>query len=146
MIPAEVIELREEKRNPLRFVDPQRLHDVWPEVKAGLEATRAKCASEWLPEDIYLALKTGGAALVMSDEAHGFAVLQRQARPYGACLLVWVLYAPGELETIRRLMYGPLEAVAREAGVQKLEMHGRRGWEQDSFWQRQSTVYTHEVK
>jgi len=141
----EVVQLRDEPRKPLLLIDPQRLHEVWPEVKAGLEATKAKLDPAWIVEDIYAAIRAGAATLVMSDEAKGFAVLQKQARPYGWCVLVWVLYAPGELDRIRGSLYGPLEVLAREAGAQKLEMHGRRGWERDGFWQAREVVFTHDL-
>ncbi len=111
----------------------------------GLDAIKAKHSPEWIPEDIYTALKANVATLLMADEAEGFLILQKQQRFYGPCVLVWVCYAPGELG-LSAQVYPELERLAREVGATRLEMHGRRGWTRDPFWVERETIYIHEVR
>jgi hypothetical protein len=127
-------------------VSPADLQLHWERIKPGLEVVRAKAAPEWIPEDIYFALKAGTATLLLADECDGFLVVQKQQRAYGACLLIWVAYAPGEREQWGPLIYPDVERVAREVGARRIEMHSpRRGWERDPFWTPKDTVYIHEV-
>ena len=93
----QVIDLPLEHPFRLRAIDPAQLHTIWPQVRAGLEAVKAKHNPDWIPEDIYTSLKANAATLLVADEADGFLILQRQQRFYGPCVLVWVCYAPGEM-------------------------------------------------
>ena len=127
----QVIDLPREHPFRLRAIDPAQLHTIWPQVRAGLEAVKAKHNPDWIPE--------------VADEADGFLILQRQQRFYGPCVLVWVCYAPGEMAQFARHVYGELERLAREVGATRIEMHGRKGWERDPFWTTRETIYIHEV-
>jgi hypothetical protein len=142
----QVIDLPREHPFRLRAIDPAQLHTIWPQVRMGLDAVKAKHDPDWLPEDIYTSLKANAATLLVADEADGFLILQKQQRFYGACVLVWVCYAPGEMSKFSRSVYGELERLAREVGAMRIEMHGRKGWERDPFWTTRETVYIHEVK
>lgn len=40
----------------------------WPQIKPALEALLSKSPDEWIPEDVYHALKSGSAAAYQSDD------------------------------------------------------------------------------
>lgn len=72
-----------------QLIHPQRLRDVWPKVKAGLESMPA---DDWIPEDVYHEIRSGRAALHMFGD--GFLVLQQSHTDYTflPVLHVWLAY------------------------------------------------------
>lgn len=130
----------------LKPIAPADLHQHWDSIRVGLEYVRAKTAPEWIPEDIYFAVRRGAATLFVADECDGFLVAQKQERAYGYCLLVWVVYAPGEREQWSPMVYPDIERIARSENCRLIEMHSpRKAWERDPFWVAKETVYIHEV-
>ncbi len=116
----------------LTQVNPGELHAWWPLVKPGLERVRLKARASWLCEDIYSAVRSGGATMHVGciDQRYaGVLVLTVNTDPFTAerSLLVWAAYTchPQALE------YGlaDLKAIAGKAGLRKLIFHSpRRGW------------------
>ena len=126
---------------PIPAVD---LHKHWDWLRAGLERVRAKVATEWIPEDIWQAIRSGAAGVSIIADGAGFIVLQRQERARGPCLFIWVV--EGELAQYEQAMYAELEHVARDMKAPTIEMHSpRKGWAQRGFWMPTNTVYIHEV-
>lgn len=130
----------------LQVVDPARLYEIWPAVRLGLLSVIAKTNADWLPEDVYAALKTKAATLLTTEGSDWFIVAQQQGRAYGSCLFIWVLYAPGDYKRFAARVYPELERLAREIGAVRLEMHSpRRGWQQEPYWSMRETIFIHEV-
>lgn len=50
------------------LIPPNGLRAVWPEVKSSLLAVQAKSPEDWIPEDVYHAIKSGSAALHLARE------------------------------------------------------------------------------
>lgn len=44
------------------LVTPADLRIHWPRIKASLEAVQARASEDWIPEDVFFALKSGAAA------------------------------------------------------------------------------------
>jgi hypothetical protein len=97
-----------------------------------LERVRSKAAASWLCEDIYSAVRSGGATMHVAyiDQHYaGVLVLTINADPFTAekSLLIWAVYTCHPLA----LKYGLAEvkAIAAQAGLRKLVFHSpRRGW------------------
>lgn len=116
----------------LTQVNPAELHAWWPLVRPGLERVRMKARASWLCEDIYCAVRSGGATMhvgYIDQHYAGVLVLTINTDPFTAerSLLVWAAYTCHRLA----LQYGlaDVRALAARAGLHKLVFHSpRRGW------------------
>lgn len=78
-------------------VESRLLHFWWPFVHRGLEAVRRKTKPEWLSEDVYSALRTGSALLLMAmcgQTPVGFTISYIADIPFSGKkeLFVWVAW------------------------------------------------------
>ncbi len=116
----------------LTQVNSAELHAWWPLVRPGLERVRARARASWLCEDIYSAVRTGGATMHVGyiDQRYaGVLVLTINVDPFTAekSLLVWAAYTCHPLA----LQYGlaDVTAMAARAGLRKVVFHSpRRAW------------------
>lgn len=46
----------------LHLIPPGTLRQHWPDIRASLDAVRAKAVDDWIAEDVYHAIKAGHAA------------------------------------------------------------------------------------
>jgi hypothetical protein len=79
-------------------VQPTFLHDVWPFVRIGVETVKRKVKPDFIPEDVYAAVRFNNAQLYMvtrGPRALGFFVTYTQRRPFSNKLeyLLWIGYA-----------------------------------------------------
>jgi hypothetical protein len=113
-------------------VAPAELHAWWPLVRPGLERVRKKARASWLCEDIYSAVRSGGATMHVGyiDQRYaGVLVLTVNTDPFTAerSLLIWAAYTCHPLALEHGL--ADLNALAARAGLRKLIFHSpRRGW------------------
>ncbi len=135
-------------------ISANALHSVWPWVRTGLERVLIKSPESWLPEDIYTAIRTGHAWLVIGkdgDHCVGFFVVEvipDQFRP-SLKLNVWIAYATGaDGHYAEALAYTPdvvaeLDKIAKAKGVNTIRMRGRRGWERalKGYFEPVQTIY-----
>lgn len=126
------------------------LHENWGWIRNGLLHCRSKTGDRHLPEDVYVALRAGTShvfALDRNGDDIGFAVLQRQDDPDGACLFVWALWAePHAARAVEGEIYAALEGKAREIGARRLRMQSaRKAWQRERYWREVARVYEHEV-
>lgn len=129
----------------LRPIAVADLPQHWPWVRQGLEELIARFDCDWLPEDVYAAIKAGAAGLSIIGDKAGFIVLQQQQRVRGPCLFVWVIV--GDLAPYEQQLYAELEKVAREIKAPTIEMWSpRTGWGRRGFFKEHSIVYVHEVE
>lgn len=128
----------------LSLVEPARLGQFWPWVRAGLVAVEAKCAGvDWTPADVYTALTNGSAYLYVIGQEDGFAIVQRHMGKDGPVLFVWALY--GALAAIEDDVLAAIDSVARSIGAAVVRMHSpRKGWQRHGFHVKQY-VYEREV-
>ncbi|MHB1176067.1 MAG: hypothetical protein ACYCZJ_13190 [Sulfuriferula sp.] len=115
-----------------QWVDPKDIRNVWQTIKPGLEITAKKAPGGWIPEDVYLSLKTGDSVLhLVTAESYyrGFLISKSLDTNEGRKLLLWITYgdASGDIfsdnmETIRDW--------ASNIGAVKIQFQSpRKGWE-----------------
>lgn len=113
-----------------RFVPPHELHSVWPTIRPGLEITAKKAPGGWIPEDVYLSIKTGDAVLhtaIVDSYYKGFLVSKAIDTLEGRKLLLWICHIEDDL------LDDNLEQVkewAKNIGAVKIQFQSpRNGWE-----------------
>ena len=109
----------------MNLILPDNLARVWERVRAGLLEVQKHSVEDWIPEDVYMALKTGQAALYMHDRA--FLIAQLLPTYHGKRLHVWCAYNDGKPGL--RIFLRHLKALAVEAGASKITfMSPRDEW------------------
>jgi hypothetical protein len=114
-----------------RYVSPDDLAEWWRFVRAGLEHTLQKMGGDkWMPEDIYLGIKTGQCTLHVSLMAHrpvGFVVLRPVQDYDGKALHIWVAYSAERGATDAHMP--ELKEFAHAMRAKRLTFESRRkGW------------------
>lgn len=126
------------------------LHASWPWVRNGLNECFGKTGERSLPEDVYVAIKSGTSFLFALDHGGkdvGFTVLQQHMDSDGPCLFIWAMWCqPGHARANEPEVYAALEAKAAEVGAKRLRMWSpRKAWEREPYWRQVSAIYEHEV-
>ena len=128
----------------LKPVTQAQLRDVWPWVKAGLEATIKKCNDDYLAEDVYVSLRQS-VSYLYTIEDKGFVILQRHVDPDGPVLFVWCLHAPGFMPRADEIM-ADIDELARSIGATLIRHHSPRGaWERIGYFKPKSVVYERRI-
>lgn len=111
-------------------VAPDGLGAVWPRLRAPLATIEAP--DGWLPEDVYVTLKMGGATLyliVIDDKEVGFLILRNVKDFDGARLHIWLLYANSDVDVMAEFS-DQLDEIARGINASTITFGTtRRGWE-----------------
>lgn len=104
----------------LRVIEPKHLGMEWERVRAGLVEVKKATTDDWLPEDVYMALRQGHAALYIGESAAreyaGFVVLRLVPTFHGTRMDVWCAYSATRVPAMRRFL-PHIRAVARNAGA-----------------------------
>jgi hypothetical protein len=83
---------------PLQLIEvkPETLHAHWPFIKTGLEDICRRIACDWIPNDVYSALRMAACNCVVVQRSRplGFGVYYRENRVFsGKChLFVWAAW------------------------------------------------------
>ena len=125
----------------------QDLRKWWDVIKPGIDACRQSSADDWIPEDIYHAVKSGLSFLYVGQEDGeyvGFLVLT-PIQTYAAKVLhVWLCYSAAE-STFDYL--GELDNIARSLGISKItHTSARKGWQRIDAFEQISINYQRSVK
>lgn len=136
----------------LTALDPMKLASAWPFVRAGCERVIAKTNDRWLPEDVYMELRSGSAFLYMlehdADEV-GFIVVRRVMDPDGPVLFVWILYTePGLMKESHnwKLVLAEVDELARSIGAKRIRHYSSRsGFEELGAFTLKMHIYEREV-
>lgn len=122
------------------------IREVWPSVKAGLEAIKAKvpASADWLTEDVYAEVLYDKARLFLDAESpeSGFVILFVNTERYSLRkeLFVWVAYS--RLGDAADRYLDDLKAIAAEQGCACLAMSSaRKGFARHPEWQAVTTEY-----
>lgn len=104
----------------LRPIEPRDISFEWDRVRAGLLIVKRATSDDWLPEDVYMAIKTGDAALFIGEDEHGdylgFVVLKLVNTFHSKRLDIWAAYCSGKQPAIR--LYLPkIKELAQRAGA-----------------------------
>lgn len=104
----------------LRLIDAKNLAPEWERVRAGLLEVKKATTDDWLPEDVYMALRTGAASLYIGvgqdGEYLGFIVLRLIQTFHGSKVEIWAAYSATSAPAMRTFL-PHIKAVARNAGA-----------------------------
>lgn len=113
-----------------RWVSPADLGQVWPTIRPGLEITAKKAPGGWLPEDVYMQVKTGDAVLhtaIVDNYFKGFLVSKSIDALEGRKLLLWICHIQDDLLADN---LDHIKEWARNIGAGKVQFQSpRKGWE-----------------
>jgi len=123
----------------LRVVEPANVRRWWSIVRHGLEKVVDRTDPDWIPEDVYVALRSGEASLLLGFEDDlyvGFAVVLKRVHPFDGTpvLFIWALYIRtiGKLDALMDLVL----ANAKQDGFKSLVFQSpRKAW-QRRLWAR----------
>lgn len=114
-------------------VNPAQLHTWWSFVRTGLETVRRKTKPEWLSEDIYSALRTGSAVLLLAmcgPNPVGFTISYVADIPFSGRkeTFIWVAWTISprdrhpdwDVEAAITNNFDTIVAMARASGVSRL--------------------------
>jgi hypothetical protein len=113
----------------LRPIPPAEIAYEWELVRAGLLEVKKATTDDWLPEDVYMSIKQGQAALFVGEDEHGdyigFVVLKLVNTYHGKRLDIWAAYCSGKQPAMR--IYLPkIKALALAAGAQSIGFSSAR--------------------
>jgi hypothetical protein len=113
----------------LRPIPPAEIAFEWERVRAGLMVVKRATSDDWLPEDVYMAIKTGGAALFLLEDEHGdylgFVVLKLVPTFHGKRLDIWAAYCSGK-QSAMRIYLPKIKELAKQAGAQSIGFSSAR--------------------
>lgn len=113
----------------MRFVPAEQLRGEWERVRAGLVKVQEHSADDWLPEDIYMSLKTGNSSLHIAEDGNGdylgFLILQLLPTFHSKKLHVWCAYS-NDGKPLLRTFLRALREMATHAGATKITFSSPR--------------------
>jgi len=117
----------------LRVIEPKHLAAEWERVRAGLLEVKKATTDDWLPEDVYMALRQGHAVLYIGSgdagEYLGFVVLRLVATAHSTRMDVWCAHSATSKPALRHFL-PHIRAVARNAGAASIGFSSARPeWE-----------------
>jgi hypothetical protein len=115
------------------LIAPENLHSVWAYVRAGLLRIKEKAKENWLPEDVFTAIRNKRSTLYVvreEDRYLGFFVAEQSIEPFTHenVLFIWCLYGMDELERADACL-DYLDKLARSINAKRIRFTGRRGWQ-----------------
>ncbi len=103
-------------------------HD-WDRVRAGLLEVKQATTDDWLPEDVYMALKTGGATLYVGEDEQGdylgFIVLRLVQTFHGSKVEIWCAHS-ATARPLMREFWPQIQDVCRNVGADKISFSSAR--------------------
>jgi len=123
------------------------LKNDWPVVRAGIEQIREHDPDpDYIPEDIYHSIKSGGASLYMTESRESFAIVQRyhdgRTGDVVAKVLFTFLRPPDKMAELEVALMD----VCRDAGCKRMECETYRTGFERSGWKKGLTTYTKGVE
>lgn len=107
----------------MRFIPPNDLIFEWERVRTGLIEVKKHSTEDWLPEDVYMSLKTNNSALYIAEDKEGeylgFLIVQLLPTFHGKRLHVWCAYSNND-KPLLRLFLRDLHDMAKQGGANKI--------------------------
>ena len=129
----------------LTHIPASDLHDVWGIVRPGLVEIINNISPDWIPEDVYAALRSGTSTLHVGydcGEYDGFVVVTPTPEYYGICLFVWCAYSNGTDGITKYL--AEIEEMARTIKAKRIRFASpRKGFSR--LFREVTTVYEKEL-
>jgi len=133
------------------WINPVNLHHVWPRIREGLEKVRANTSENWLPEDIYAAIKAGISHLhvgMLGERYEGFIVTTPSVAADGPVLHIWACYSAADIGLLDDGIE-QIETWAVAMNAKRITFHSpRKGWDKAGEkigFRPVSTIYAKEV-
>lgn len=116
----------------LRLIEPTGLAPVWERVRAGLVDVRAMTTDDWLPEDVYMALRNGAASLYIGEseagEYLGFLVMRLVPTFHGSKVEIWCAHS-ATTTPLMRTYFPQIQDIARNCKATRISfMSAREEW------------------
>lgn len=113
----------------LKPIAPKDIGNDWERVRAGLLVVKQMTTDDWLPEDVYMLLKNGGATLYIGEDDEGdyqgFIVLRLIPTFHGSKVEVWCAHSSTRRPIMER--YWPeVQAIAKQAGASRISFSSAR--------------------
>lgn len=113
----------------LQYIPPEDIGKHWKFVREGLQYVVDKTQDRWLPEDVYMHIKSGNMNLFMQDSGDGFAVLQPVKGWDGTELYIFCGYSRGGHELVMQECE-QIKDIARSIGAKRVKFQSnRKGFE-----------------
>lgn len=134
----------------LEWVNPNNLHDWWPQIREGLEKVK-KHGDNWLVEDVYLSIKHGQSNIhigTVAGDYRGFLVTQQLQGYDGPILHIWACYSSDRKEAdLLTLGMAYIEEWATNIKAKRITFHSpRKGWEKNTLgFKPVQIIYSKEV-
>lgn len=127
----------------MRAVPAEKLHEVWDWVRKGLEHVQRKGGDSWIPEDVYMQLRSKSAHLCVIEDK-GFIVYQILTGDDNRGVLhIWCIWGP--LKEYEQQVYEELDKYAKQLGVARIRGIGRKGWSRRGYFKLVGYVYEREI-
>lgn len=122
----------------LRLIEPKDLSFEWDRVREGLCVVQNTTSDDWLPEDIYMAIRSNNAALYVGEDQHGdylgFVILQVLPMFHGSKLHIWCAHSATK-RPLMRLVFPEIQELGRKVGAKKITFSSsREEWETACRW------------
>lgn len=114
-----------------QWVEPKNLRNVWETIKPGLEETAIKAPGGWIPEDVYMRIKSGEAVLhivTANSRYRGFLVTQSIDSVEGRKMLIWIIYGDGSDDLMTENMDQVRDWAANINAIKIQFQSPRKGW------------------
>lgn len=112
----------------LRQIDIAGIGREWDRVRAGLVEVKRMTTDDWLPEDVYMCLKTGAASLYVGEqdgEYLGFVVLRLVSTYHAKKVEIWAAYSATK-RPLMRLLWPQIQEISRDAGASLISFTSAR--------------------
>ena len=113
----------------LRVIEPQYLAAEWDRVRAGLVEVKKATTDDWLPEDVYMALRQAHASLYIGTGANGeylgFVVMRLVPTFHGSRADVWCAHSATSRPALRAFL-PHIKAIARNSGASRIGFSSAR--------------------
>lgn len=113
----------------LRPIEAKDLSFEWERVRAGLLVVKQATTDDWLPEDVYMSLRQGGATLYMGEDDDGdylgFLVLKLLPLFHGSKVEIWCAYSATK-RPLMRTFWPQIQVLAKQVGAQKITFASAR--------------------
>jgi hypothetical protein len=116
----------------LRPIEARDIGLEWERVRAGLVEVKKMTTDDWLPEDVYMALKQGGATLYVGEDDAGdylgFVVMRLLPTFHSSKVEIWCAHSSTKRPLMRRF-WPQIQEIAAKTGATKIAfMSARAEW------------------
>lgn len=113
----------------LRAIHIKDISHDWDRVRAGLIEVKAATTDDWLPEDVYMSLKSGGSNLYIGEDDTGdylgFIILRLAQTFHGSKVEIWCAHSATKTP-LMRTFWPHIQAICRNAAADKITFSSAR--------------------